>query len=217
MSKRILVVTALVAGLLASPALFAAGQGAAHRSCNSPNYSAVLVPDPALSAQEIADMTFMREEEKVARDVYLNMVEAYPALTVFANIAASEQRHMDAMLRMLNKYSVEDPVAGKGIGEFTVLQTMYDTLIAAAKVSPEAALGVGALIEETDIEDLMHAIFDTTTPHIAAVYENLMCGSRNHLRSFVQNLDVLGVTYENTVLSDEEFAAILAAPMETCN
>ena len=75
-------------------------------------------------------MLFMREEEKLARDVYLTLYDAW-GLTPFASIAVSEQSHMNAMLLLL-KYRLPDPAAGKPIGEFTDpdLQALYDTLIA---------------------------------------------------------------------------------------
>ena len=61
-----------------------------------------------LSADEAATLTFMREEEKVARDVYLNMAARW-ALPPFANIAKSEQQHMDAIKAKLDKYGLPDP------------------------------------------------------------------------------------------------------------
>ncbi len=61
-----------------------------------------------LSVDEAATLTFMREEEKVARDVYLNMAARW-ALPPFANIAKSEQQHMDAIKAKLDKYGLPDP------------------------------------------------------------------------------------------------------------
>ncbi|MBT8429298.1 MAG: DUF2202 domain-containing protein, partial [Gammaproteobacteria bacterium] len=65
--------------------------------------SAPLYADNAdLSEVEIADLAFMREEEKMARDVYAELYQYYKErgieLIVLANITVSEQKHMDAML-----------------------------------------------------------------------------------------------------------------------
>ena len=45
---------------------------------------------------ETEDLMFMREEEKLARDTCLVLGEQW-GLTIFSNIAKSEQKHMDAL------------------------------------------------------------------------------------------------------------------------
>ena len=106
----------------------------------------------ALTAAEKEWMAFMREEEKVARDVYLVLGDLWGA-KVFANIAVSEQRHMDSIKALLAKYGLPDPAAGKAVGEFTNpdLQAMYNQLVEQSSLSLVDALEVGVLIEETDI------------------------------------------------------------------
>ena len=49
-----------------------------------------------LTDDETYWLTYMREEEKVARDVYLYLNEKWN-VRIFKNIAASEQTHMDAI------------------------------------------------------------------------------------------------------------------------
>ena len=71
----------------------------------------------ALTDEERASLLFMREEEKRARDVYQVLGEKYN-LRIFANIAQSEQRHFDAIGTLITRYGLDDPAAGKGIGEF---------------------------------------------------------------------------------------------------
>jgi len=143
----------------------------------------------ALTADEISWLTHMREEEKVARDVYLRMYDNYKA-PVFKNIAISEQRHMDAIKKLLDTYSVPDPAAGKGIGEFTNpdLQKLYDDLIVQGSISKVEAFKVGVIIEETDIDDLNKAIAAARHDDIITVYNNLLLGSCNHLDAFESQL-----------------------------
>ena len=143
----------------------------------------------ALTADEISWLTHMREEEKVARDVYLRMYDNYKA-PVFKNIAISEQRHMDAIKKLLDTYSVPDPSAGKGIGEFTNpdLQKLYDDLIVQGSISKVEAFKVGVIIEETDIDDLNKAIAAARHDDIITVYNNLLLGSCNHLDAFESQL-----------------------------
>jgi hypothetical protein len=139
----------------------------------------------SLSAAEEATLTFMREEEKLARDVYISMFETWED-RIFSNIAVSEQRHMDALLQLLVKYGVSDPATGLAVGEFKnpELQQAYTDLVAQGEMSLQDALRVGRLIEEMDIEDLLAAIDETDKIDLNRVYSNLLNGSYNHLRAF---------------------------------
>jgi hypothetical protein len=171
-----------------------------------------------LTADEEADLLFMREEEKLARDTYLTFYEAWD-LSVFSNIASSEQMHMNALLKLLKKYKLADPAANTAIGEFTNpdLQTLYNALIAQGAASGLDALKVGGLIEEKDMHDIKAAIDRSQKEDIDAVYESLLCGSRNHLRSFAQNIEALtGQSYIAQVLDQYEVDEILENPMEKC-
>ena len=67
----------------------------------------------SLTQAEIDALWFMREEEKLARDVYLVLAEKWD-LGLFWNIAESEQQHMDAVLKLLKKYGLEDPAGDPG-------------------------------------------------------------------------------------------------------
>jgi hypothetical protein len=89
---------------------------------------AIGAPSLPLTTQEKNMLTFMREEEKMARDVYLEMFEKWGA-AIFSNIAVSEQRHMDTMKKMLDKYQCL--TRRFAIGDFTNLdlQAKYDELM----------------------------------------------------------------------------------------
>jgi hypothetical protein len=206
---------AIAVTLLASPLLLAGPMGAPPRAVEPAAATLRFVaPTPA----EAADMVFMREEEKLARDIYLRMHEQYE-LALFANIAAAEQNHSDAMLRLLTRYRLPDPSAGNLAGEFTnaELQSLYDVLLAAGSRDVASALRVGGLIEEVDIADGIAAIGNATRSDIDAVYDSLMCGSRNHLRGFAATIEALtGQRYVAQALPQESVDAILAAPMERC-
>jgi hypothetical protein len=181
-------------------------------------YSAAYSATLPLSADEEADLLFMREEEKLARDTYLTLYELWD-LSVFSNIASSEQMHMNAILKLLKKYKLPDPAANTEIGEFTddYLQTLYNTLIDKGDNSGLDALEVGGIIEETDMRDIKAAIERSDNEDINAVYATLMCGSRNHLRAFAQNIEALtGQPYIAQVLDQYEVDEILQSPMEKC-
>jgi hypothetical protein len=143
-----------------------------------------------LTDEQQADLIFMAEEEKVARDVYSYLSEKYDA-RIFSNIVKSEQRHMDAVEGLLNSYELTVPstMDEEGIFIDEKLQTMYDDLIAKGDLSLEDAYKVGVEIEETDITDLEELLSDELPTDIEKVYKNLLDGSYSHLRSFNRQLD----------------------------
>ena len=175
-------------------------------------------PAAALSSLEKQDLTFMREEEKLARDVYLALYEQW-GLTPFSNISSSEQQHMDALLQLLKKYRLPDPAAGLVLGEFAnkELQALYNSLIEQGTRSDVDALQVGGIIEETDILDLQDALARNDNTDIDTVYGRLQCGSRNHLRAFAGVLKAITEKdYSAQVMAQQDVDAILAAPRERC-
>lgn len=166
--------------------------------------------DP-LSDQEAEGILFMREEEKLARDVYLDLYDVYP-LRPFLNISKSEQAHMDAVLYLIETYGLEDPVGDnpRGVFQNEELRQMYHELIETGSASREDALKVGALIEEVDIIDLQRELDNNVTNEdVRRVFTNLCRASENHLRAFVRVLRVYGVEYEPVKLSAEEFTRIM--------
>lgn len=167
-----------------------------------------------LVASEIAMLQFMREEEKLARDVYRTLDQYWGTQTsVFANIAVSEQQHTTAIEALLDKYQLEDPVVQDVTGVFVnaELQELYDLLVHKGTQSMVDGLYVGALIEETDIEDIVDAIEATDERATIITYSNLLDGSKNHLRAFAGAIEKQGLVYEAQVLTDAEVDSILDA------
>jgi len=168
-------------------------------------------PASTLTPQEREGLLWMREEEKLARDVYLTLGKLYP-IPAFQNIARSEEQHMAAVARLLAAYGLPDPAQGKGVGEFSnpELARLYQELVAKGQASLQAALAVGAYIEELDIQDLRVRLAQPQRPDIVAVYQNLMQGSWNHLRAFAGNLSaVTKEPYRAQLLSQAEVDAAL--------
>ena len=175
-----------------------------------------LIEMEELSPEETEGLLFMREEEKLARDVYLAMFEQWNA-RVFSNIAKSEQKHMDAIKILIDRYSLVDPVESDERGKFVNadLQKLYDELISKGKDSLLAGLKVGAVIEEIDILDLEKQINEVVdNEDIKFVYDNLLRGSRNHIRAFVRNISNQGVTYLPEYMEEEAFKEIINSEME---
>jgi len=180
--------------------------------------AAAITPQPAggLTADEIAGLLYMREEEKLAHDVYLTLSSQW-GMNIFQNIAGSEATHSEAVLTLINRYGLEDPAAGNGVGVFAdpALQALYNQLVVEGGQSLASALRVGAAIEEIDILDLEKHLAQTDQPDIILVYQNLTAGSRNHLRAFVSILGrQTGETYQPQYLSQAAFDAIISTPTE---
>jgi len=189
MSKRLLAILAASAvvavGVFAGVAIHADSSSAA----TAPRPAATVAPTVPLSQAEADGLAFMREEEKVARDVYLAFGDQY-SLRIFDNIARSENTHMTAVKRMLDRYGVADPVGDNPVGVFEndELQDLYDVLTAQGGTSLADALRVGIAIERKDIADLQSRIAATTHADVKRMYTNLLRGSQNHLRAYTRTL-----------------------------
>ncbi len=172
--------------------------------------NAETIANTTLTAEEQQSLLFMREEEKLARDVYTVLYEKWKT-PVFANISMSEQRHMDSVLWLMQQYDVAD-IASEEVGVFNnaELQDLYNSLIARGETSQIEALQVGALIEEVDIADLQKGLANTANQAIQTLYNSLIAGSENHLRSFVRNIENLGYRYTAQVLDATQISDILS-------
>jgi hypothetical protein len=143
-----------------------------------------------LTETEIEHITYIREEEKLARDVYLMLYELYEA-TIFANISESEQRHMDALKNLIDKHGLVDPVEDDSIGAFTDdhIDGLYDTLVERGVMSYCDALQVGIDIELLDIKDIETALEEVAAKDVSRVFNNLLNGSYNHLNAFTSRYE----------------------------
>lgn len=153
---------------------------------------------------------YMREEEKLARDVYLTLYD-YWGFRTFIQIAQSEQKHMDSVGALIVGQGLEDPIVDAQVGEFknTTLAALYTTLVQQGLQSPTDAYRVGAIIEDLDIYDLENFLSLTDDAAEKAVYSNLLRGSENHMRSFLKQLSRYGQSYEAQYITSERLALIV--------
>lgn len=174
-------------------------------------------PLQTVSAAEADSLSFMREEEELAHAVYAASATRWPAMPIFSNIAASETTHTTAVKTLLERYQLADPLAGLSTGTFKTpeFQVLYADLVAASAVSLVEALKVGVQIEELDIRDIESQKTGIDNTDILLVYDNLLRGSRNHLRAYMRTLIQQGGSYTPQYLSQSAFDAIVNSPMET--
>ncbi len=187
------------------------GRGGNGNGAGSGTSSVLSIPASELSTDEAASLTFMREEEKLARDVY-NQLAAMWGIQSFSNIASSEQMHMDEIKVLLDRYELTDPALEPGKFTNPDLQALYDQLISQGSISVGDAMKVGAAIEEIDIRDLQTRLAQTDNADIQLVFTNLMNGSYNHLKAFTGNLlTQTGETYQPQYLTAEQYQTILSS------
>ena len=210
MAKRLMVLASVALVLLLSATMLSA-QGAQEyvRSVEQQGEVAEAVAAPATIDEGIL---LMREEEKLARDVYLALYDRW-GIRTFANIARSEQQHMDAVAALMKSKGIADPVAASRAGVFTnaTIAALYDELVALGMQSPVDALTVGAIIEDLDIADLERLLSQTDDPDTTWVYTALLRGSENHMRSFAGLLLRNGTPYEARPITADRLEEILGA------
>jgi hypothetical protein len=179
-------------------------------------YNLPLATTGELSPDESAALLYMREEEKLAHDVYVTLFAQWK-LPTFQHISRSEQTHTDAVKALIDRYGLTDPASSK-VGVFTNpdLQALYNDLVARGSQSLAEALKVGAAIEEIDILDLQKYLAQTDNADIQQVFNNLLNGSYNHLRAYVSNLSAqTGETYQPQYLSAETYQSIIGSGSTT--
>ena len=215
MKKSTIAIALPLAAMLAVSPLQAGWKGGRPGAGSGQGNSGSQVIATDLSDAEAATLLFMREEEKLARDVYITLFDQWEN-PVFSNISGSEQRHVDSMKNMIDKYGLVDPVVDDSVGVFQneELAEVYEQLIQRGSVSLEEALHVGGFIEELDISDLEDAIEESTHADVTRAYENLERGSRNHLRAFVSQIENLGIVYEAQLMPQEEVDEIVDSATE---
>lgn len=148
-----------------------------------------------VNAVETAGLLFMREEEKMARDVYTYFYAKYK-LPVFLNVSKSENAHSSAVLRLITGFKITDNSTNDpGVYVNTRLIDLYKQLIAMGDVSVIDALKASVLIEQTDISDLQKELLVVENVSVKTVYTNIMAGSNAHLKAFIWNLKIKGVVY----------------------
>ncbi|SEI47797.1 hypothetical protein SAMN05421831_102251 [Allopseudospirillum japonicum] len=134
----------------------------------------------------VDELKFMLEEEKLARDVYLQLAEDTD-LFIFSQIAASEQKHMDTLVRQAERFHIDvDDILVQEVGDFINpdLAILYTDLLTLDTQDVTQALQIGVMIETLDIEDLTANLQDPQLDALDQVFANLLQGSYQHLDAF---------------------------------
>ncbi|WP_187287809.1 DUF2202 domain-containing protein [Methanothrix harundinacea] len=160
-----------------------------------------------LSAAQLQGMAFILEEERMARDLYLELYKT-TRLPIFLDVARSEETHIASILTLMKRRGLSAPPEAPGVYADETLQKIYEDLLSGAD-GPVVALGAAAQVEEASVHDLRKEIEGALEPDLISVYGGLMVGSEKHLRTFVRALEERGGEYNPMILSQEEFDRIV--------
>ena len=169
--------------------------------------------DKSSLSQELKDsITYMYNEEKLAKDIYLNVYKTQPLKQLYNIASKSEVKHEDAVNVLAIKYDLditlypdtEEPYDKKslddyGSGQYPVvaIQELYDMLYDKGIQSEKDALEVGCMVEVTDIDDLdkyMAQASSSSASDVYTVFDFLRKGSYNHYWAFDKGLKGMGVS-----------------------
>ena len=139
----------------------------------------------SLTTTQKAQLKYLIEEEKLARDVYTYLSKNVTTRK-FSNISRSEQTHMNYMTAILTKYKLTNPTTGKAAGVFVNkdIQTLYNTLTKEGAVGVIEAFGVGVKIEDVDIASLKQLLAKSMPADVKIALDLLLAASYNHLEAF---------------------------------
>ncbi len=163
----------------------------------------------ALTEEQKYSLAYMWHEEKLARDIYLELYKINPAQQL-QNIATnSEVQHIELVQNLVAAYDINitnlanyevnysvEELGAMPVGKFAVpqIQELYDALYNKGIASKQASLEVGCMVEVTDIDDLDR--FITTAGNNQALIDTftiLRDGSYTHYWAFDDGLKNMGI------------------------
>jgi len=173
---------------------------------------AAIASEKSILTQELQDsITYMYSEEKLAKEIYLNLY-AVQAVKQLNNIATkSEVKHVDAVDRLAVKYDLNTtlypdtttPYDANTLNSFSngkfpvvAIQELYDRLYEKGIQSEKDALEVGCMVEVVDVNDLNKYITqatDSNASDVLSIFDFLRKGSYNHYWAFNKGLTKQGI------------------------
>ncbi len=210
MKKNLLIVSLLAGGMF----LIGCGGGGPSSAMSNNNTSAegidlTTYDKPALTEDQKYSLAYMWHEEKLARDLYLELNKLYPTVQLEQIGSMSENMHISLVQDLVEWYDInitnlvdytvdysKEELDALGTGEFAVpvIQELYDTLYAKGSASKQDALETGCMVEVTDINDL-DGYIATAGDNKALVdtFTILRAGSYNHYWAFDNALRQMGI------------------------
>lgn len=168
---------------------------------------------PSLLATEREGLLWMREDERLARDVYVALARRW-GTGPFAAMAGAKETHIEAVRLLIDRYGVGDPEPATMAGRYAdpAIGLLHQELVTTGSASFVDGLKVGARIEERTIVDLLARA--SAHPDFAMVYAELERASRNHLRALVHQIERDGAHYAPTRLAQSVYDRIIGSGLE---
>lgn len=155
-----------------SQAAFDSGRGGPPNGAGQQVNTAQNTTTAALSEQEAADLALAIQEEYTAMNTYQAIMAKLGEIQPFSRIARSEQKHVNALIRVAERYGVEVPENAGAIAD--IEWTTY-----------AEACQLGVTFEQLDADLYDELLPKTTNPALVRVYTNLQRASLNkHLPAF---------------------------------
>ncbi len=182
-----------------------------HGSISSRSLSARLRPlsVDSLTAEEFHDLRALREGQKVMRDLYAVWQGRWKT-PLFGNFAAAEQTHMDAMLRLLMRHQMNDPVVSKPLGAFkdSTFVRLFDHSSTSAAKSLNDCYLVACSLEEADILSLDTCLLHSKAADLRLVFSVLQQASAMHLATLRSHLRRLKVELRTMNISAQRLDSL---------
>ena len=184
----------------------------AHRGQNF--MACVNMPKEDLNDAEKEWMNKMALEEKMAYDFYYMMFNKWN-MPAFERIMNAELNHKTLMVKMLEKYGMDNPVNDQLIGQYDdkTLQDLYNDLFSRGNTSLKDAFIAAAELEELDYLDLQKALEAADNADLRVAFTNLQRGTTHHLNAMVMQLKRLyDYDYEPKHMDKETFDKLIQQP-----
>ena len=177
-------------------------------------------PESNLTQEVIDSLAYMGNEERLAYDIYTVLYNYHndngTAIIQLANIPKSEQRHVEIVQEVIQKYNIdtnnltEVAFADMPTGQYDIvaIQELYNLLYDKGVVSAQSALEVGCMVEVVDIDDLNKFIIQaegSKAVDIVDAFNILRDGSYKHYWAFDKGLKNMGIV-EGCAVAGEEWA-----------
>jgi len=163
-----------------------------------------------LTTEQKYSLAYMWHEEKLAKEIYLELNKIYPTKQL-ENIANnSEVKHIEYVQNLVQFYDINvtnianyeinysaDELNNMPVGKFAIpeIQSLYNMLYDKGIGSQQASLEVGCIVEVTDVNDLNKYIIDANgNKEIIDTFNILRDGSYNHYWAFDKGLKNMGVS-----------------------
>jgi len=167
-------------------------------------------PNEALSEEQKYSLAYMWHEEKLAKEIYLELNKLYPTQQLENIATRSEVVHIQLVQDLVQLYDINitnianyeinyspEELNNMPVGKFAIpeIESLYNTLFDYGRVSQRASLEVGCMVEVVDIVDLDKYIATAgTNQALVDTFTILKDGSYKHYWAFDKGLKNMGVS-----------------------